>query len=349
MKTSAWKESRKGLSACGMTKRSSLQNSLGALLLSCLLLSACASSHQAAGNRALEEKDYARAVTELRAAIKQDPSNTPAIRDLGITLCEMKNYSKAELILQEALRRDPSDGLTRWYLGETYEQSGKLDEAIAVYRDYPKAKEAGAREQLRGRLDFAIQAQLQEQARQALANERNLDPKTFPENSVAVLNFQQLGGASEFAPLSRGLADMVITDLSQVRALTVVERSHAGVDERNGTGAKRLGGGSNSAAHRSVAGRENGLTRQLSRTQRQRDKIGRESHQREHAAIACGGERKRRIGEFFSHGKKFGVSRFAANEHSAHAGGRASDTPHSHGKSAGLLGLLPRPAGARSR
>ncbi len=196
-----------------------------ALVPAGLMFSACASSHLARGNRALEDNDYNRALAELRAAIKQNPRNTAAIRDFGIVFCEMKNFEKAALILKQALRRDPGDGLARLYLGEAYEQSGKRDEAIALYRDYAFANDAEARNQLRARLDFAIQAKLQEQARQALANERILAPQTFPENSVAVLNFQPLGGSNEFAPLARGLADMVITDLSQVRALTVVERS----------------------------------------------------------------------------------------------------------------------------
>ncbi|MGH7493543.1 MAG: tetratricopeptide repeat protein [bacterium] len=190
-----------------------------------ILLSACTSSHLARGNRALEEKDYSQAVAELRAAIKQDPGNTVAIRDLGITLCEMTSYEKAVPLLQLALRRDRADGLTRLYLGEAFEGSGKFAEAITIYRDYPEAKEAEARSQLRARLDFAIQSVLQEQARQALTNEQSLSARSFPEHSIAVLNFQHLGGASELAPLSRGLADMVITDLSQVQALTVVERS----------------------------------------------------------------------------------------------------------------------------
>jgi TolB-like protein len=47
----------------------------------------------------------------------------------------------------------------------------------------------------------------------------------LPENSVAVLNFRNLGGNPGFDPLAKGLADMVITDLSQVKTLTVIERS----------------------------------------------------------------------------------------------------------------------------
>jgi tetratricopeptide (TPR) repeat protein len=213
---------------CEVTRRVSRMGTtklVAICALAGILFSACASSHLARGNRALEEKNYPRAVAELRAAIKQNPRNTAAIRDLGITLCEMKAYEKAVLILQQAQKQDSTDGLTRLYLGEAYEQSGQLEQAIAVYRDYSKAKESEARSQLRIRLDFAILARLREQARQALANEQNLNPQDLAENSVAVLNFQHLGGANEYAPLSRGLADMVITDLSQVRALTVVERS----------------------------------------------------------------------------------------------------------------------------
>ncbi len=223
--SSTWEDSY------GMTVRGCSKIGLKGYIVFCLLawasllLSACASSHQARGYHALEGKDYDRAIAELRAAIKQNPRDTEAVRDLGIVLCEKKNYEKAIAVLLAALRRDPADGLTRLYLGEALDQSGKLNEAIAVYRDYPNAREGEARGELRARLDFAVQAKLQEQARQALANEQSLAPQSFPENSLAVLNFQQLGGSSEFAPLSRGLADMVITDLSQVRALTVVERS----------------------------------------------------------------------------------------------------------------------------
>ncbi len=197
------------------------------LLLFAVFLTACAgpASNYSRGRQALENEDYAKALAELRQAVKENPLNNEAVRDLGIVLYEMKHYKNAALILEKALQRQPDDGQAAAYLGAAYEAQGRLDDAINIYRTYPRVKNAQARALLSARLEAAIQAQLRLEARQALAQERTLDPQSFPENSVAVLNFRNLGGNTGFDPLARGLADMVITDLSQVKALTVIERS----------------------------------------------------------------------------------------------------------------------------
>jgi tetratricopeptide (TPR) repeat protein len=197
------------------------------LLLFAVFLASCAGpvSHYNRGRNALENDDYGKALAELRLAVKEEPSNTAAVRDFGIVLYEMKNYKNAVLILEKVRQRQPDDGPTAVYLGAAYEALGRLDDATKIYRTYPRIKDPDARDQLSARLDAAIQAKLRLDARQALAQERAIDPQSFPENSVAVLNFRNLGGNAGFDPLARGLADMVITDLSQAKTLTVVERS----------------------------------------------------------------------------------------------------------------------------
>ena len=202
------------------------------LLLGCgwLLLAACAApTHYHLGRAALDNADYEKALAELRQAVKENPANAIAVRDLGIALVETQNFKNAALILEKAVERLPQDGLARIYLGRAYEKTARLDEAIKLYRSY-----AGDdyRREMEACLDLAIQAQLRLEARQALINERALDSREraldsrqFPEQSIAVLNFRNLGGNAGFDPLTKGLADMVITDLSQVKALTVIERS----------------------------------------------------------------------------------------------------------------------------
>ncbi|MDZ7303859.1 MAG: tetratricopeptide repeat protein, partial [candidate division KSB1 bacterium] len=106
-----------------------------------------------------------------------------------------------------------------------YEKAGRLDDAINLYRGYAMVSNPEDRQQIEARLDLAIHAKLRLEARQALAREGSIEPQNFPENSIAVLNFRNLGGNTGFDPLAKGLADMVITDLSQVKALTVIERS----------------------------------------------------------------------------------------------------------------------------
>jgi tetratricopeptide (TPR) repeat protein len=195
------------------------------LLLAVFLLACAGPSHYRRGHSALEKEEYEKALAELRQAVKENPLITEAVRDLGIVLYEMKNYKNAALILEKALQRQPNDGTTRVYLGAACEAFGRLDEVIKIYRAFPNVDNLDDREELCARLNMAIQAKLRLEARQALAQESSLDPQSFPEKSVTVLNFRNLGGNFGFDPLAKGLADMVITDLSQVQALTVIERS----------------------------------------------------------------------------------------------------------------------------
>ena len=193
------------------------------LLLFAFCFTACAPpTHYHLGREALDKEDYEKALAELRLAVKENPANAIAVRDLGIALAETQNFKNAALILEKALQRLPQDGLTRLYLGMAYEKTGRLDDAIKLYRGYAADD---YRREIETRLDQTIQAKLRLEARQALANERALGPRQLPEKSIAVLNFRNLGGNAGFDPLTKGLADMVITDLSQVKALTVIERS----------------------------------------------------------------------------------------------------------------------------
>jgi tetratricopeptide (TPR) repeat protein len=195
------------------------------LLLLAVFFTGCASTHHSRGRSALDKEDYAQALAELRLAVKENPLNTEAVRDLGIVLYETKNYKSAALILEKVLQRWPDEGLTFIYLGAAYEALGRIDDAIKIYRAFPQVKDPAHRSQLSARLDLAIQTKLRLEAMQALATEKEIDPQSLPENSIAVLNFSNLGGNAGFDPMAKGLADMVITDLSQVKSLTVVERS----------------------------------------------------------------------------------------------------------------------------
>jgi tetratricopeptide (TPR) repeat protein len=195
------------------------------LLFAFCLISCSPATHYNRGRDALDQEDYEKALAELRLAVKENPLNALAVRDLGVALFETQSYRNAVLILEKAVERMPQDGAARLYLGLAYEKTGRLDDAIKLYRGYAEVSSFDYRRQLEARLDLAIQAKLRLEARQALAAESAIDPQNFPEKSLAVLNFRNLGGNAGFDPLAKGLADMVITDLSQVKALTVIERS----------------------------------------------------------------------------------------------------------------------------
>jgi TolB-like protein len=64
----------------------------------------------------------------------------------------------------------------------------------------------------------------EETARQAIANERALRATTPAERTVAVMPLAAPASDTMLAPLSYGLADLMMTDLAQSRQITVVDR-----------------------------------------------------------------------------------------------------------------------------
>jgi TolB-like protein len=61
-------------------------------------------------------------------------------------------------------------------------------------------------------------------ARQALAQEAALGSSQMPDNTLSVLYFSNSTGQPAMDALSKGLAFMLMTDLSTIKGLTLVER-----------------------------------------------------------------------------------------------------------------------------
>jgi TolB-like protein len=77
---------------------------------------------------------------------------------------------------------------------------------------------------LDGRLALLTRKELQQRARFAIARESLLVRTPPDSNTIAVMPFRYTGADSSLRPLERGLAALVVTDLSRVRRLRLVER-----------------------------------------------------------------------------------------------------------------------------
>lgn len=81
---------------------------------------------------------------------------------------------------------------------------------------------------------------IREWAKQAVKSEKSIE-SVSAANTLAVLNFQNRSGKDELEPLQKGLALMLITDLSIIKDLQVVERSKIqALAEEIGMGASGL-------------------------------------------------------------------------------------------------------------
>jgi len=164
-------------------------------------------------------------IPALEARRAQAPDDPAANLRLGEAYYSAQRYGDARAALGRTLLHQPDNAEAQVYLGYTYEGLGQFDSARAVYTRLAASKPSGSvKKLLDGRLALVAQHQLVFEARQALAQEATLSKTPPPPNTVAVMPFRYTGTDSTYAPLSRGLASLVVTDLSRVHSLRLLER-----------------------------------------------------------------------------------------------------------------------------
>ena len=160
----------------------------------------------------------------LEAQRAQHPDDPALQLLLAKAYYAANRFADARAALVVVLRARPSDE-ARAYLGLTYEGLNQFDSARTVYTQLLAAKQGGSvKRLLNGRLVLLTRHELQFQARQAIAREATLAATPPDPNTIAVMPFRYTGADTTLRPLERGLAAIVVTDLSRVRRLRLVER-----------------------------------------------------------------------------------------------------------------------------
>ena len=160
----------------------------------------------------------------LEAQRAQHPEDAALQLRLAKAYYAANRFSDARAALAVVFQARPSDE-ARAYLGLTYEGLNQFDSARTVYTELLAAKRGGSVTRLlSGRLVLLTRHELQYQARQAIAREATLAATPPDPNTVAVMPFRYTGSDTTLRPLERGLAAIVVTDLSRVRRLRLVER-----------------------------------------------------------------------------------------------------------------------------
>jgi len=122
----------------------------------------------------------------------------------------------------------PGQALGAMVIGGCQEKDGRYDLAYATYTDfanrYPQARGVAAVLAL-GQL--ALRTQATQTAKLALARESTLTSQAPEPSTLAILPVT-IAGDSSLQPLSRGLAEMMTSDLAMVRSLRLLERVQIG-------------------------------------------------------------------------------------------------------------------------
>lgn len=166
------------------------------------------------------------AVARLEAARNARPNNVAALRALGIAYYKAQRYQDAHTVLDQARRLDPRDGLSALYSGMSAEQLRDFTAAKTAYNSYlQNGRTRRVRNQISQRLVAMQRDEIVAAAKAAVANEATVSQTPGDRRTVAVPSFRFSGpDAESLAPLERGMAELVITDLARSAQLTVVER-----------------------------------------------------------------------------------------------------------------------------
>jgi len=122
----------------------------------------------------------------------------------------------------------PAEALGPMVVGGCQEKDGRYDLAFATYSEfankYPQARGVAA---VRALAQLALRTQATQTAKLALARESTLTSLAPEPATIAVLPMT-IAGDSSLKPLSRGLAELVLSDLAMVRSLRLLERIQVG-------------------------------------------------------------------------------------------------------------------------
>lgn len=141
----------------------------------------------------------------------------------------IKRFSQGQLkeayslfsAIQQAFPYNP---LAMYYLGLISLEEKRYGETIRQWQNYSKIDPAGAQEKdIPSRLTLLLNQQLQDEIKLALATEAKLGDVKPEPNSVAV-QAMTLRGDAKYQIISKGLTAMIITDLTKIPGLKVLER-----------------------------------------------------------------------------------------------------------------------------
>lgn len=165
-------------------------------------------------------------IAKLEAARAANPRNVRAVRALGIAYYKANRFAEARTVLDQARQLDPRDGVSALYAGLAAEQLKDYTGARAAYNAYLEVgKSRRTRTDIQQRLVVLAREESIAAAKAAVANEARLSQTPGNPRTVAVPPLRFSGPDQEqLAPLERGLADLIITDLSRSAQLTIVER-----------------------------------------------------------------------------------------------------------------------------
>ncbi|MBN1782412.1 hypothetical protein JW948_14855 [bacterium] len=209
-----------------------LGNGLCLFIASLLTVLSCTVPVQTDPGPAVQKQQLKQLILEVR----QNPRSHTAYRNLGSALFELKMYKFAVKSLLKAYRLNTRDAQTLYYLAQLLEMRDQTDRALQIYGRYTLVKTpVEYKHKMQAQYQLLGRGKMRGEIQRMMQSEALLEIKSTSPKAVAVMPLKYMGSDDQYAPIGKGVAEMIMTDLSQVRQLDVVERIRvqALLDEMN--------------------------------------------------------------------------------------------------------------------
>jgi tetratricopeptide (TPR) repeat protein len=169
--------------------------------------------------------DYAATIKRLLGQLLKNPNDAEASRDLGVIYFQTGRYQDAATQLKKVTTVNPNDAKAQFYYGMSLEYLNSRSQALAAYLKYTEASSLSPyRKLMEGRYRQLTRDIIQEQFQNLLTQEAMLTNDRMAAKTVAVFPLEYQGKDEKFSALGKGLSELMISDLGQVKGLTLVER-----------------------------------------------------------------------------------------------------------------------------
>ena len=186
------------------------------MLSSVVIMAACGASLEI-------EPPPPSAIPQLEMDVQSDSTDTDAVAELAAAYRGADRSDEARLLLERGRALNPEDQAIPVLLGLTYEDLEEFGLARSVYQEVLSEGDGSLRDVVRDRLDIIATEELLASVRDALARESELSSLPPTPNTVGVFPFR-VEGDPDLEPLSRAMAEFLVTDLSITGRLQVLER-----------------------------------------------------------------------------------------------------------------------------
>lgn len=169
--------------------------------------------------------DYGTELARLQRQLLIRPNDPTLLRDLGILYFQAKKYDVARPPLYRSYELKADDPRTIFYYGMTLEYLGESEAALRVYINYTDVSSFSPyRKLIEGRYRILTREIVQRQFQALLRDEQKLKTERIVPKAVAVFPLAYQGTDPKYNALGKGLSEMMLIDLGQVKSLTMIER-----------------------------------------------------------------------------------------------------------------------------